>query len=76
MPVKKKKKPPRAPTLSEFIDRLEVAAMIQVQPQTVGDWVLKKKFPPPIVFSQRLQRWRRQTVLDFLARLEREGGAA
>jgi predicted DNA-binding transcriptional regulator AlpA len=73
MPVKKKK-PNEADSV--FVDRYQVARLLNVAPQTVTDLVKQGRFPRPLRFNQRLQRWRRETVLNWLRRLEAEGGVA
>jgi predicted DNA-binding transcriptional regulator AlpA len=72
MPTKKKAASPDG----AYLDRLEIARMLKIRPETIADLVRQGRFPRPLRFNKRLQRWRRQTVLDHLARMEREGGAA
>jgi hypothetical protein len=67
VPTTKKK---LAQPAADYLDRLEIARMLKIRPETISDLVRKNIFQPPIIFNKRLQRWSRRTVEDFLRGLE------
>ncbi|MFL5242386.1 MAG: helix-turn-helix transcriptional regulator [Gemmataceae bacterium] len=51
-----------------------VCAYFGICEATIGPWVQKQRLPPPLPGS-RIYRWRRETFLAFLEKLERKAEA-
>jgi predicted DNA-binding transcriptional regulator AlpA len=49
---------------------MEVCGLLGIDRRTLRRWTASGYFPPPIRLSRRANRWRRNTVEAFLAKLE------
>jgi predicted DNA-binding transcriptional regulator AlpA len=55
-----------------YLDRAQVAALLGCTVNTVSLLVQRGQLPKPIYLSRTMQRWSRETILDYLR--SREGG--
>jgi predicted DNA-binding transcriptional regulator AlpA len=49
-----------------FLDRAQVAALLGCTVNTVSLLVQRGQLPRPIYLSRSMQRWSRETILDYL----------
>ncbi|HYT92894.1 MAG TPA: AlpA family phage regulatory protein [Gemmataceae bacterium] len=65
--------PTQEPIDSELLNKPEVATMVQLKPGTVLRYAREGRFPSPIRLKSNRLAWRRQDVMDYMARLGESG---
>ena len=57
---------------NELMTRQEVVDMLRIDARTLRRLVLEGDIPPPIILSERTQRWRRSEIKEWLGMKERK----